>query len=131
MEDKLIYEYAIIRLIPRVDREEFINIGVIVFCKVSNYIGVKINLNEERAKSLFKDLDISAVIENLTSFQMIVEGNKEGGPIAEYDVASRFRWLTAKRSTVIQTSVIHSGLTNNEEATLQCLFDEMVDIKGL
>jgi hypothetical protein len=127
MEDKLIYEYAIIRLVPRVDREEFINVGVIIFCKVSDFIGVKINLNEERAKSLFPTTDIEAVAENLASFQLIVKGDKEGGPIAEYDVPSRFRWLTAKRSTVIQTSVIHSGLTNDEEATLNCLFDEMVD----
>jgi hypothetical protein len=127
MEGKLIYEYAIIRLVPRVDREEFINVGVIIFCKVSNFIGVKINLNEERAKSLFPALDLEAVAENLASFQSIVKGAKEGGPIAEYDVASRFRWLTAKRSTVIQTSVIHSGLTNDEEATLENLFNEMVD----
>lgn len=126
MPDKLVYEYAVLRLVPRVEREEFINIGVALFCKQTSYIGVKFKLDETRAKALYPLIDVSEVQCYLDSFHKIAIGSEDGGPISKFDIPSRFRWLTARRSTVVQISPIHSGLTENPELTLDRLFKELV-----
>jgi hypothetical protein len=126
MKDRMVYEFAVLRLVPRVEREEFINIGVALFCKNANFLDVKIKINEVKAKAIHDAIDLDEVNSYLNSFMMIARGELGGGPIATYDLPSRFRWLTAKRSTVVQLSFIHSGLTNDPEATLQNLFFEMV-----
>lgn len=126
MQDKHLYEYAIIRVLPRVEREEFLNVGIVLFCKRENYLKVAYHLDESRLTILSKELDMEQLQLNLESFDNICKGEKNGGPIAQLDVPSRFRWLTAVRSSVIQTSRPHPGLSCDLEATLKRLFQEMV-----
>lgn len=126
MQEKHLYEYAVIRVVPLVEREEFINAGIILFCKRQKYITVRISLNEEKLRMLCKDVDIEQVKKNLYSFEKIAMGQKDGGPIAAMDIAERFRWLTAVRSSVIQTSRPHPGLCGDLEATVSRLFNELV-----
>lgn len=126
MHGKHLYEYAVIRVLPAVEREEFINVGIILFCKKEKFIRVYFTLNEERLKFLSKDLDTEQVKLNLLSLEKIANGEKCSSPIAEMDLPSRFRWLTAVRSSVIQTSRPHPGLCNNLEETAKRLFAELV-----
>lgn len=126
MQEKHLYEYAVIRVVPLVEREEFINAGIILFCKRQKYITVRIALNEEKLRMLYKDVDIEQVKQNLVSFEKIALGKKDGGPIAAMDLAERFRWLTAVRSTMIQTSRPHPGMCSDLEGTVKRLFEELV-----
>ena len=126
MQDKHLYEYAVIRVVPRVEREEFLNVGVVVFCKKEKYLNVRYLLNSEKLLMLCSDCDIEQLEKNLSSFEKICRGDKEGGPIAQMDVASRFRWLTAVRSSVIQTSRPHPGFGLDLDKTLDRLFTELV-----
>lgn len=126
MRDNKVYEYAVLRFVPRVDREEFINIGVVLFCKDLDYLAVKTKLDEKRIKALFGAVDLGELISYVAAFHHIANGNERGGPIALLDAASRFRWLTAKRSTILQLSPIHSGLTDQPEVTIMSLLRELV-----
>ena len=126
MQDLHLFEYAIIRVVPRVEREEFVNAGVIVFCKKAKFIKMIYTVEEQKLKCFSDDLDFEQLQKNLQAFQNISEGKKEGGPIAMMDIPSRFRWLTAIRSSVIQTSRPHPGLCENLEKTTQRLFSELV-----
>jgi hypothetical protein len=126
MQEKYLYEYAVIRVLPVVEREEFINVGIILFCKNAKYIMVKYQLNEERLATFSDELDINQVKLNLESFEKIALGAANCGPIAQLDVPSRFRWLTAVRSSAIQTSRPHPGMTNDLEKTVNRLFTELV-----
>src|SRR6187431_787278 len=118
MHAKHLFDYAVIRVVPRVEREEFINVGVIVFCKAEKFLKVKFLLDTNRLLAFSPELDLNAVEENLKALEQICMGTKAGGAIAELDIASRFRWLTATRSTVIQTSKVHPGYTGNAAETL-------------
>jgi len=126
MQEKHLYEYAIIRVLPLVEREEFINVGVILFCKKEKFITVQYVINETKLCLFSKDLDIEQIKLNLQSFQKIAIGKEKCGPISEMDVPSRFRWLTAIRSSSIQTSRPHPGLCTNLEETAKRLFEELV-----
>lgn len=126
---KKVYEYAVIRVVPKVEREEFINVGVILFSKSPAFIGMLYEVDEARLMSFAPDLDIESIRLNLQAFSWIAEGNRKGGRLALEDIASRFRWLTAIRSSVIQTSRPHPGLCDQPEQTLQCLFNELVKMK--
>lgn len=126
MQDKHLYEYAIIRVVPRVEREEFLNVGVVVFCKKEKYLQVKYRLDGKKLQILSPELDLEQLDKNLESFQKICLGAKDGGPIAQMDIPSRFRWLTAVRSSVIQTSRPHPGLCEDLEKTITRLFSELV-----
>lgn len=126
MQGSVVYEYAVIRVLPLVEREEFINVGIILFSKPACFINMRFELNAEKLNLLCKDLDTEQVRHNLLSFQRIAEGNPDAGPIACMDEASRFRWLTAVRSSVIQTSRPHPGLSNNLDETFNRLFKELV-----
>jgi hypothetical protein len=127
MQDKHTFEYAVIRLVPKVEREEFLNIGVIVFCAKLKYVKVKFTSNETRIKSFAPQLDMADVKEHMLSFTKIAHGEKDAGPIGALDAASRFRWLTAIRSTIIQTSRIHPGLcTDDIEQTFVRLFEQQI-----
>ncbi len=123
---KLIYEYAIVRIVPLVEREEFVNVGVIMFNKKHKTIGMRYRINEDKVKALCQDADIEEMRQNLESFRMIASGEKAGGPIALLEPAERFRWLTAVRSATIQTSRSHPGFTEDSEKELERLFKEMV-----
>jgi hypothetical protein len=126
MHGKHLFDYAVIRVVPRVEREEFINVGVICFCKAEKFLGVKYVLDANRLLSFAPELDVDTLEENLKAMEQICLGTKAGGPIGELDIASRFRWITATRSTVIQTSKVHPGYTEHAAGTLDKLFTELV-----
>ncbi|KEO71716.1 DUF3037 domain-containing protein [Anditalea andensis] len=126
MQEKHLYEYAIIRVVPRVEREEFINVGVIVCAGKSNYIKCKIGLNKQKLASLDPEADLEILEAHLDAFSKICSSPDRGGPISKNDPAGRFRWLTAVRSSMIQTSRPHTGLTGDLEGTLDRLYQENV-----
>lgn len=127
MQEPLLYEYAVIRLVPRVEREEFINVGVIVYCKAAAFLDCKYYLNLERIRCLCSDeLNLNEVTAHLDSYVSIAKGEKSDHPVAHLDLASRFRWLTAVRSTIIQSSRIHPGRSPNPPEAFEQLFDKMV-----
>lgn len=109
MQEQHLFEYAVIRVVPQMEREEFINAGVVLYCKKQRYLQAKLHLNEARLRAFAPALDIADVKAYLQALVSITHGEKHGGPIALLDAASRFRWLTAVRSTVVQTSRIHPG----------------------
>lgn len=126
MQEDKIYEYAVIRLVPKVEREEFFNIGLVMFSKKEKYIRVEFHLCPNKFKLMQSKLDYEDVIDNLKSFQKIAKGEKDGSPIAELDIPERFRWLTAVRSAVVQTSRPHPGKSKDLDQTFGRLFDELV-----
>lgn len=126
MQEDKIYEYAVIRLVPKVEREEFFNIGLIMFSKREKFIRVEFYLCPDKFKLIKSKLDYDDIIKNLESFKNIAEGKKEGGPIATLDIPDRFRWLTAVRSAVVQTSRPHPGKSKDLEKTFGKLFEELV-----
>jgi hypothetical protein len=126
MKTKHVFEYATIRVVPRVERGEFVNVGVVVYSKHLHLLKAKMALNPERILSLFPEADIADIQNHLQAFEHICMGHLPAGPIAALDLPSRFRWLTAKRSTIIQASELHPGLCENAEETLALLFQQMV-----
>ena len=126
MQEPYLFEYAVIRIVPRVEREEFINIGVIVYCPKQKFLKVRFLLDEARISAFAHQLDIDCIKDNVNSFERICHGDKYAGPIAQLDMASRFRWLTATRSTVVQSSKVHPGLCLDAERTLNRLFEQLV-----
>ena len=126
MREKNLYEYAVIRVVPRVEREEFLNVGIILFCKQSKYIKVKHLVPLEKILALSSEADVEQIQANIYAFEKVAHGTKDGGPIAMMDIPSRFRWLTALRSSVIQSSRPHPGMCDDLDKTLERLFTELV-----
>jgi hypothetical protein len=126
MQDRNLFEYAVIRVVPRVEREEFMNVGVILYCAKHKYLKMIYQLDRGRLLAFFKDIDIEGVEENLRSFQRICEGGEDAGPIGLLDAPSRFRWLTATRSTVVQTSKVHPGFCIDGDETIERLYKQLV-----
>jgi hypothetical protein len=126
MQPKHQYEYAIVRVVPVVEREEFVNAGVILFCKKEKFIRMKHHLSQDKILTMKPDAEIEEICKNLEAFRIIADGEKGGGPIASMEPAERFRWLSAVRSASIQTSRPHTGLSDDLEKTFNALFDEMV-----
>ena len=126
MQEKHLYEYAVIRVVPRVEREEFLNVGIILFCKRAKFIKMLFAVEESKMQLFSGELDLEQLQLNLESFQKIAHGTKNGGPIAQFELSERFRWLTAIRSSTIQTSRPHPGFSLDLEQTVQRLFEEMV-----
>jgi hypothetical protein len=126
MQDKVTFEYAIIRLVPRVEREEFFNIGVILFSKRKKFLGVKFKVDVNKLNAFSCELDLDAINSYLKSWELISKGDASGGAIAQFELSDRFRWLAASRSTIIQSSKTHSGLTENPELELQSIFEKHV-----
>jgi len=127
MPEQHIFEYAVIRVVPRVEREEFINVGVILFCKRLKFLQCLLTLDDVKLTIFASGLDLLELKINICAFENICQGNAAGGPIAQLDIASRFRWLTATRSTVLQTSKVHPGLcTADANKTLVKLHNQLV-----
>ena len=126
MQERHLYEYAVIRVVPRVEREEFFNVGVVLFCKSLGFLKVKYEINELKFQGFCTEMQLSDLRDYLNTFEKIAMGGKDAGPIGRYPIAERFRWLTATRSTVIQTSKIHPGLAVNADEKLEQLFEELV-----
>ena len=126
MPDRVTFEYAIIRVVPKVEREEFFNVGVILFSKRKNFLGVKYQINEALLKAFSNQLDIEFLNDYLKSWELICQGKTSGGPIAQFELSDRFRWLAASRSTIIQSSKTHPGMCFNPEEELENIFKEFV-----
>ena len=126
MQEKHLFEYAVIRVVPRVEREEFLNVGVVFFCHKQRFLQTVYELNEERLRAFAGDLDLQDLEANLNAFKRISDGSPDSGPIGKLDLASRFRWLTATRSTVVQTSKVHPGLCTNAPECLSRLYSQLV-----
>lgn len=129
MQEKHLFEYAVIRVMPRVEREEFLNVGVIVYCSAQGFLQTMFELDEERLRAFSGDVDITELGERLWAFKQICVGAAEGGTIGKLPIASRFRWLTSPRSTVLQTSPVHPGLCVNALETLTRLHAQLVQQK--
>jgi hypothetical protein len=121
-----LFEYAVIRVVPRVDREEFLNVGVILYCPDLKFLGLRCANDCDRLLMLDPNLDLDELKQHLHAFGIITRGDASGGPIARLDHANRFRWLTATRSTILQTSRVHPGLSPNPAATLEELYERLV-----
>ena len=125
MQENHVFEYAIIRVVPKVEREEFINVGVILYCGPQKFLGTRILVNRDRLKS-FGNVDCEELDSYIMAFERISVGGKSAGPIGELPIAERFRWLTATRSTIVQTSHVHPGLCLDAGDMLDSLFTKLV-----
>lgn len=121
-----LFEYAIIRVVPRVEREEFLNVGVILYCPAQGFLRTEYVLPEERLRAFSGGIDVAELDKRLRAFARICAGRSEGGVIGQLPIAARFRWLTAARSTVVQTSAVHPGLCVDAAETLARLYAQLV-----
>lgn len=126
MRNASAFEYTVVRVVPHVEREEFVNAGVILFCRPLRFLDCRVELDEDRLMALAPDCDSAAVWSQLDLIPAICAGGPEAGDLAKLDQAERFRWLAAPRSTVIQVSPVHTGLCDDPRAALDDLFDRLV-----
>jgi hypothetical protein len=122
------FDYAAIRVVPRVDRQEFINAGVVVFCLEKNYLAACVHLDEARLKALWPETDVKLVREHLEAIPRICAGDAAGGPVASLSQRERFHWLISPRSTIIQPSPVHSGLCESPAELPGRLAKQMLDV---
>ena len=120
------YDYAIVRVVPRVDRGERINVGVILSCADLDFLDARIEVNDALLRAVDPDIDIDAVQANLAVIPVVCRGGSEAGPIGELSARGRFRWLVAPRSTIIQPSEVHTGRTTDPAACLERLMERVV-----
>lgn len=126
MQEKFLFEYAVIRVMPRVEREEFLNVGIILYCAKQKFLKSIFTIDEKKIKIFTPETNVNEIEENLLALQRISSGSKGSGTIGAYDMASRFRWLTATRSTVIQCSKVHPGFCADAQQTLIKLHEHLV-----
>jgi hypothetical protein len=126
----LAFSYAVVRVVPRVEREEFVNVGVILFCAERRFIGCRLHLDVARVRALAPGLDTTDLARHLDGFRAVCEGDAGGGPLAALSPSERFHWLVAPRSASIQTSPVHSGLADDPPAALERLFAALVADTG-
>ena len=120
------YDYAIIRIVPCVERGECINIGAILFCRTRRFLGALLHLDQQRLNALAPQLDPLALQQQLEHFLAICDGKEGSGPIGQLPQSERFHWLVSPRSTIIQSSPVHSGTSDDPEAALQDLLKKFV-----
>ena len=126
MPDHSSYDYAVIRVVPRVEREEFVNVGVIVSCPAHGFLEAAIEMDEARVRALDATLDMETVRAHLAAIQRVCAGGEGAGALGKLSPRERFRWLVAPRSTVIQTSAAHSGRCDDPRRLIEHLLDTMV-----
>lgn len=126
MQNRVTYEFAVIRFVPKVEREEFLNIGVILFSKRKRFLEMKYLIDEQRINAFANKVDTERIRKYLEAWALVCKGNKDGGRIGQLEQASRFRWLTASKSTIIQCSPTHPGLSTNPEKMLEEIFQRYV-----
>jgi Protein of unknown function (DUF3037) len=122
------FDYAVIRVVPRVERQEFLNAGVVLFCLQRRFLQARVQAQEERWRTLWPHLDLEAVRLHLEAFVKVCRGDLDAGPIAHLSQRERFHWTVAPRSTVIQVSPVHSGLCDDPETALEQLFQKLVEV---
>ena len=120
------FDYAVVRVVPRVEREEFVNAGVILFCLERDFLAAKVELDEPRVRALWPEADVELIRQHLEAIPRICAGSPDAGPIARLSQRERFHWLVSPRSTVIQVSPVHTGLCDDPERALDDLFRKMV-----
>jgi len=120
------YDYAIVRVVPKVEREEFVNVGVIVSCSTTGFLAARIELDERRLLALDSTLDVESIRAHLATIPTICAGGAQAGPIGQLSQRERFHWLVAPRSTIVQTSPVHTGRCTDPGAVLEHLLDTMV-----
>ena len=126
MRDHCSYDYAIVRVVPRVEREEFVNVGVIVSCPAKDFLDARIEVDPARLQALDAGLDLEAIRKHLASIPLICSGGRQTGPIGRLTRRERFDWLVAPRSTIIQTSKVHTGRCTDPVTLMERLLDRMV-----
>jgi hypothetical protein len=126
MQEHHLFEYAIIRIMPRVERGEFLNVGVILYCPKQKFLQPLFTLDEKKLSALCPDLDIEEVRNHLETFTKVCKGGVNAGAIGKLEIAARFRWLTATRSTVVQSSQVHTGFSPDPQAALMRLHAQLV-----
>jgi hypothetical protein len=126
MHERFVFDYAVVRIVPRVDRGEFLNAGVIVFSPTAGFLDCRIELDHARLLALAPSIDIAVVESYLEAIPKICAGGGEAGSIGDLPQRARFHWLVAPRSTVIQTSAVHSGVHEDPKAALEGLFEKLV-----
>jgi Protein of unknown function (DUF3037) len=120
------FDYAILRVVPRVERQEFVNAGVIVFCREKQYLDARIHVDEPRLRALWPDLEISLIRQHLEAVPLICAADAAAGPIARLSQSERFHWLIAPRSTILQPSQVHTGILENTEGLLDRLARQLL-----
>ena len=120
------YDYAIVRVVPRVEREEFLNVGVILSCPAAAFLEARVELDEARLIALAPAADLASIRAHLNSFPVVAAGGAAAGPIGKLTQRERFHWLVAPRSTIIQTSAVHTGRCADPAAALEHLLATMV-----
>jgi hypothetical protein len=126
MHEKHLYDYAVLRVVPKVEREEFVNVGLMLLCKRQKYLRIEYKIPVEKIISFCPEFDIEQLKMNVESFVKICNGESDGGPIGTFAIEERFRWLTAVKSSSIQTSRPHSGFSSDLDATFEKLYAELV-----
>jgi hypothetical protein len=120
------FQYAIVRVVPRVERGETLNAGVILLCRPKRFLAARVGLDEARLRALAPDVDVPAIETHLAAIERIARGDADAGPIAALGQGERFHWLVAPSSTVIQSSEVHTGLCDDPAEELEHLFDRLV-----
>lgn len=120
------FEYSIVRVVPRVEREEFLNVGVLVFCLVQEFLQARIEFDAARLQCFAPWLNVQMVEEHLQTVPLVCAGGTNAGPIGQMPLRARFHWLVAPRSTIIQMSPVHSGLCHDPQMALESLLDHVV-----
>ncbi|WP_291725870.1 DUF3037 domain-containing protein [Bernardetia sp.] len=126
MQDKFTFKYAIIRIVPKVEREEFFNVGVILFCKRKKYMDIKYSIDKEKLKAFSCQVELNVLEEYLNAWKLICKGDSSSGKIGQLEISERFGWLTASRSTIIQSSKTYSGLLIEPQKMLDIIFEKHV-----
>lgn len=127
MQGSNLFEYAVIRYVPRPEREEFLNIGVILYCSSRKFLNMKFALHENRIQSFYAEANIEELTGVLEAFKEVCCGSSVDSPIAKLDIANRFRWLTATRSTIVQTSKVHPGFCDDPMEKLEQLHEQLAE----
>jgi hypothetical protein len=120
------FSYAVVRVVPRVEREEFVNVGVIVYSAERRYLGCRLLPDSSRLRALVPELDTTEITRHLEGLRAVCAGETTAGPVAAMSPSERFHWLVAPRNTSIQTSAVHAGIADDPAATLERLFDTLV-----
>jgi hypothetical protein len=124
------FDYAVVRVAPRVEREEFVNAGVILFCLERRFLGARVHVDEARLRALWPEVDVQLVRSRLDAVVKICSGAEDGGPVARLPIRQRFHWLVAPRSTIVQVSPVHTGMCEDPNFCLDELFRQLVVVGG-